>query len=65
MYLYMGRDLPSADDTGLSDPFIVFKCAGAEAESHHKAETLNPGWFQTLEMDIKIPEIGNDLVPTP
>ena len=25
IYLYMGRDLPAADETGLSDPYIVLK----------------------------------------
>ncbi len=28
IHLYMGRNLPAADETGSSDPFIIFRCAG-------------------------------------
>ena len=41
-YLYMSCGLPSADDTGLSDPFIIFKCASAEVKSRHKAKKIEP-----------------------
>lgn len=28
-----------------------------------KKHTLNPGWFETLKLNILIPPIENDLVP--
>lgn len=65
IYLYMGRDLPAADDTGLADPFILLRCAGAKKQSKTKKETLNPGWFQTVEMKVNIPKIGNKIFPKP
>ncbi|CAI2384461.1 unnamed protein product [Moneuplotes crassus] len=65
VYLYMGRDLPAADDTGLADPFIILRCAGAKKQSTTKKETLNPGWFETVEMKINIPKVGNSIFPEP
>lgn len=65
VYLYMGRDLPAADPTGLADPFIILRCAGQKFQSTTKKETLNPGWFETIEMKVNIPKIGNKKFPTP
>ena len=65
VYLFMGRDLPAADENGLSDPFIIVKWAGESRESKVKNQTLNPGWFQTLEMTVKIPQIGTEEMPKP
>jgi hypothetical protein len=64
VYLYMGRDLPAADDTGLTDPFVIVRCAGSKEKSDYKTETLNPGWFETIEMEVNIPVIGNTIFPT-
>lgn len=65
VYLYMARDLPAADDTGLADPFVILRCAGEKEQSKALKETLNPGWFQTVEMKVHIPKIGNDKFPFP
>lgn len=65
VYLYMGRDLPAADDTGLADPFVVIRCAGAKKQSEIKKETLNPGWFETIEMKVNIPKSGSKKFPSP
>ncbi len=48
IHLYMGRDIPPADETGASDPFIIAKCMGKTAKSQTKFETLNPGFFETI-----------------
>jgi hypothetical protein len=64
VYLYMGRDLPAADDTGLADPFIIVRCAGSKEGSEYKKQTLNPGWFETIEMEVNIPVIGNTIFPS-
>jgi hypothetical protein len=64
VYLYMGRDLPAADDTGLTDPFVIVRCAGSKEKSGYKTQTLNPGWFETIEMEVYIPTIGNTIFPS-
>ena len=28
IHLYMGRNLPSADETGAADPFMIVRCMG-------------------------------------
>lgn len=65
VYLYMARDLPAADESGLADPFIIMRCAGAKAQSATKTETLNPGWFETVQMNVYIPKIDEVLFPNP
>jgi len=65
VFVYMGRDLPPADDTGLADPFVIIRCAGEEGITSIKQETLNPGWFETIELNVKIPVLGNTTLPIP
>ncbi|KAL4431869.1 hypothetical protein ABPG74_012681 [Tetrahymena malaccensis] len=49
--LYQARGLPPADETGGCDPFIKVKCAGSVGTSKVKQKTLNPGWFQNINLD--------------
>lgn len=58
----MGRNFPPADETGAADPFIIARCQGKKAKSSVKFETLNPGYFETLEMIIDIPPLGDKRV---
>jgi len=48
VHLYMGRDMPPADETGAADPFVIAKCMGKTAKSSTKSATLNPGFFETI-----------------
>ncbi len=50
LYLYGGKELPSGDDSGASDPFVIVRCGGQVARSNTKFETLNPTYFETMEM---------------
>jgi len=59
VHLYIGRNLPPADDTGAADPFIIARCQGKKTKSSIKYETLNPGWFETLEMVVPVPPLGD------
>jgi hypothetical protein len=59
IHLYMGRDFPPADETGAADPFIVARCQGKKAKSRVKYETLNPGFFETLEMVVSLPPFND------
>lgn len=59
IHLYMGRNFPAADETGAADPFIIARCMGKKAKSKTKFETLNPGFFQTLEMVVSLPPLGD------
>ena len=62
IHLYMGRNFPPADETGAADPFIIARCQGKKAKSRTKFETLNPGFFETLELVVSLPPIGDKSV---
>ena len=55
----MGRDLPPADETGAADPFIVMRCQGKKTKSKTKYCTLNPGFFEVLELVVNLPPLNN------
>ena len=59
IHLYMGRDMPPADETGAADPFVIAKCMGKTAKSKTKFETLNPGFFETIQMEVSLPPKDN------
>ena len=61
----MGRNFPPADETGGADPFVIARCQGKKDKSRVKHETLNPGWFETLEMMVSLPPIGDKNYPPP
>ena len=62
IHLYMGREFPPADDTGAADPFVIARCQGMKTKSDTKFETLNPGFFQTLEMVVSLPPLNDPSV---
>lgn len=57
IHLYMGRDLPPADETGAADPFVIARCQGKRTKSRTKYETLNPGFFESLELIVSLPPL--------
>lgn len=58
----MGRDFPPADETGAADPFIIIRCMGKKTKSRVKYETLNPGFFETLEIVVSLPPFNDSNV---
>jgi C2 domain/FerI (NUC094) domain len=65
VHLYMGRNFPPADETGAADPFVIVRCQGQRDFSSPKFETLNPGWFETLELEVSLPPLGDKEYPRP
>jgi len=61
--IHVARDLPPADQEGTSDPFIVVRAAGESRKTTVKRQTLNPGWYETLVMDVDIPSLKDSEVP--
>jgi hypothetical protein len=54
-YIYQARDLYAADNTGLSDPYVVITCGNASSRSKTILATLSPKWNETLVLNrIKI-----------
>lgn len=68
IHLYMGKDFPPADETGAADPFIIARCQGQRAKTDTKFETLNPGFFETVQMVVSLPPLDDERkksFPTP
>lgn len=62
LHLYVGRSLPPADEGGASDPFVIVRCAGQTRQSTVKQQTLNPGWYETLTLDVTLPVFEKDVI---
>lgn len=54
VYLFLGRNLPPADASGTSDPFVKVRCGGELVKSKVCSQTLNPGWYETLTLNVKL-----------
>ena len=65
VYLYQAKDLPPADSTGTSDPFGSIRSKGKAEESSVRYKTLNPGWFEILDLEIEMYDLEFDKVPMP
>jgi hypothetical protein len=54
-HIYQARQLEAADLSGLSDPFIVVRCAGQSVQTSIKEQTLNPVYYSTKCLSILLP----------
>jgi hypothetical protein len=52
--LYQGKSILSGDEDGSSDPFVKAIFYGSAKESKVIEDTLNPIWYQRLELPAKI-----------
>jgi hypothetical protein len=59
VHIFQCRDLPAADKNGLADPYVNIYCAGEEVSTRESPRecTLNPRWYETFELRVKIPSI--------
>ena len=64
-FCYIARNLPSADDGGISNPFVMARCAGKTMITSTKRRTLNPEWYETLETTVELSDINNPNTPNP
>jgi hypothetical protein len=62
-FLYCARDLPAADKTGTSDPFLVLNACGQETKSSTKKKTNNPDWNEVFSQTIELPKENKRLSP--
>jgi hypothetical protein len=62
-FLYCARDLPAADKTGTSDPFLVVNACGQEVKSSIKKKSNNPDWNEVFSQSIELPLENKRLSP--
>ncbi len=54
VYILEGKGL-KARDAKTSDPYVSVKVGGAEVKTQVKKKTLNPEWYELVEMSCKMP----------
>lgn len=60
VHLFQGKNLPAADQNGLSDPYVRVHFLGQRVDSDKKKNTLFPVYYQTLTFDnVIIPNIND------
>ncbi|KAH7825291.1 putative myoferlin-like protein [Monocercomonoides exilis] len=55
-HIYQARELPAADDTGTSDPFVMITFGGKSVKTRFIPRTLYPIWYSTLTLDVDLAE---------
>ena len=54
-HIYCARDLPPADETGSSDPYVKVQIEDKFGFTKIHPVTLNPQWFETIVLDVELP----------
>ncbi len=49
------------NESGDSDPYIIFRCAGRTIQSTVKKNSINPSWYETLSLDVSFSDILESL----
>ncbi|KAA6387445.1 MAG: hypothetical protein EZS28_017028 [Streblomastix strix] len=62
-HIYQARNLPAADDEGTSDPYVVISYGGQKAKTKTIEKTLFPCWYETLTLDVDIPDDATIAAP--
>ena len=57
LFLYVGRNFPSADKFGSCNPYVQFSIAGRSFQSGVKNSTQNPEWYEMITMPINLEKI--------
>jgi Ca2+-dependent lipid-binding protein len=55
-HIYQGRELPAADDNGVSDPFCVVRVGKYSLKTKIIKKTVYPLWYETLQIPCELPE---------
>lgn len=55
-HIYQGRELPSGDKEGSSDPYCVVRVGKSSQKTSTIKETIYPVWYETLNIPTSLPE---------
>lgn len=64
LFVYVARNLASGEESGISNPYVLFKVGNKKAKTEIKSDTLNPNFYHKIEMDIQISKNKNSSPPT-
>ncbi|KAG8459767.1 hypothetical protein KFE25_014330 [Diacronema lutheri] len=54
--VYLGKNLPAADDTGSLDPFLMLLCGGKKLRTHVRTQTSFPKWYSQYSLELLLPK---------
>ncbi|MES1909737.1 MAG: hypothetical protein MHM6MM_002434 [Cercozoa sp. M6MM] len=54
-YVWHARGLPAAKANGTSDAYLVVRCGTASAQTVYVSDSVNPLWFQVLQLSVALP----------
>eukprot|EP00658_Telonema_sp_P-2_P027401 TRINITY_DN2115_c0_g1_i3.p1 TRINITY_DN2115_c0_g1~~TRINITY_DN2115_c0_g1_i3.p1 ORF type:complete len:608 (+),score=158.63 TRINITY_DN2115_c0_g1_i3:101-1924(+) len=54
-HIFQGKELPSADSNGMSDPFLEIRMGSEKKVTSTLEETLYPRWYETVEFQVRLP----------
>jgi len=55
-YIYQGKELPSADSEGSSDPYCIVRIGKHSAKTKTIKETVYPIWYEALAISCELPQ---------
>lgn len=58
VHLFQARNLPSADDNGAADPYVVVKCCGQRQVTPVQRMTLHPVFYHTLTFEVRLVRVA-------
>ena len=64
LFVYVARDLASGEDNGTSNPQVSFRVGGVEKTTKCKPKTLNPNFYEVIDIDISMDKNQNASPPT-
>lgn len=55
LFMYIGRNFPSANSYGTCNPMVKMSCGGDEISTSKKNSTLNPEWYEVRSLQVEVP----------
>lgn len=55
-HIYQARDLPSMDEDGMCNPYVVVTLAGFAGHTRVSEPTCNPQWYQSIKVPLPLPQ---------
>lgn len=59
-HIYQGKELPSADGDGFSDPYVVVRCGKSSGKTKIIQGTTFPVWYESFSLEVEVPSGGSD-----
>lgn len=55
-FVYQAKGLRAADETGLSDPYLIIRCGKESRKTRVIPETTSPMWYEIMSFPVSLPQ---------